>query len=111
MGTYELQSRWIGRVTANISIESGVLLFTQTPGHPRTSRLRPVGTHEFEVVYSTGLSCFTYGLGQNHERLVFDPPGDEGHSSYFRFGPFIFTRVSSAGHVDQATQTPLGFMV
>lgn len=98
---------------ANISLESGVLLFSQIPGYPSVTYLSSVKTHEFEVVYATGLTCFTYGLGQNHERLIFAPPDRDGRSQSFTFGSFLFTRITASSRLPQRTnamEISLGLM-
>jgi len=86
-------SRWIPEVIANVTEENGLLLFTQTPGSLGFSYLKPIKGHEFEVIYRSGLDCSVYGLGQNRERVIFDPPSASGKSLGLKFGPFIFKRT------------------
>ena len=77
----------------NITEDNGLLLFTQTPGSLGFSYLKPIKGHEFEVIYRMGLQCSIYGLGQNRERVIFDPPSASGKSLGLKFGPFIFKRT------------------
>ena len=103
VGVYKLQSRWISKVIGNISTENGVLHFRQIPGYPRVTLLSYLEPRTFEVVYPSGLKCFVYGMGQNHERVVFDSPNDQGVSERFAFGPFVFTRIKDNEVTKQRT--------
>lgn len=103
VGVYKLQSRWISKVIGNITMENGALHFYQTPGYPRVTLLNYLKPLTFEVVYPSGLKCFVYGIGQNHERVVFDSPNNQGVSNRFTFGPFIFTRIKDNEVAKQMT--------
>lgn len=93
LGEYVIVSQWIPEVIVNITQQDGLLLFTQLPGSLGFSYLKPIVTHSFEVIYRAGLACSVYGLGQNRERVFFDPPSSNGKSPGLKFGPFIFKRT------------------
>ena len=86
-------SRWIPEIIVNITEDNGLLLFTQLPGSLGFSYLKPIAEHSFEVIYRSGLDCSIYGLGQNRERVLFDPPSTDGKSPGLKFGPYIFKRT------------------
>ena len=92
LGEYIILSRWIPEVTINITEFDGLLLFTQIPGSLGWSYLKLVKDHEFEVIYRAGLQCSVYGLGQDRERVIFDPPSSSGKSLRLKFGPYLFER-------------------
>lgn len=92
LGEYVILSRWIPEVTINITEFDGLLLFTQIPGSLGWSYLKLVKDHEFEVIYRAGLQCSVYGLGQDRERVIFDPPSSSGKSLRLKFGPYLFER-------------------
>lgn len=89
-------SQWLPEVIVNITEADGLLLFTQLPGSLGFSYLKPITEHTFEVIYRSGLACSVYGLGQNRERVFFDPPPLNGKSPGLKFGPFIFKRTLPA---------------
>lgn len=93
LGEYRIVSHWMPEVIVNITQNDGLLLFTQLPGSFGFSYLKPITDHVFEVIYRAGLDCMTYGLGQNRERVSFDPPSAGKKSPGLRFGPFIFKRT------------------
>ncbi|XP_068721013.1 putative beta-lactamase-like 1 isoform X2 [Montipora capricornis] len=93
LGEYVIVSRWIPEVIVNITENDGLLLFTQTPGSLGWSYLKPVKEREFKVIYRPGLQCGVYGLGQDRERVTFDPPATSGKSLGLKFGPYIFKRT------------------
>ncbi|KAL9972637.1 hypothetical protein ACROYT_G018984 [Oculina patagonica] len=93
LGEYLVVSRWLPEVIVNITEDNGLLLFTQLPGSLGFSYLKPIAEHSFEVIYRSGLECSIYGLGQNRERVLFDPPSKDGKSPGLNFGPFIFKRT------------------
>lgn len=80
-------------VIVNITEDNGLLLFTQLPGSLGFSYLKPITEHAFEVIYRPGLECIVYGLGQNRERVLFDPPSTDSKSPGLKFGPYIFKRT------------------
>ena len=92
IGKYAIVSPWIPEVIVNITEDCG-LLFTQTPSSLGFSYLRSIRGHEFEISYRSGLECSVYGMGQNRERVIFDPPSESGQSLSLKFGPFIFKRT------------------
>ena len=98
-------SQWIPEVIVNITQEDGLLLFTQLPGSLGFSYLKPIATHSFEVIYRAGLACSVYGLGQNRERVFFDPPSSNGKSPGLKFGPFIFKRTLHTAKSDLKRRT------
>lgn len=93
LGEYVIVSRWIPEVTINITEHDGLLLFTQIPGSLGWSYLKLVKDYEFEVIYRAGLQCSVYGLGQDRERVIFDPPSTSGKSLRLKFGPYLFERM------------------
>ena len=86
-------SRWIPEVIVNITEDRRLLFFTQIPSSLGFSYLKPIRGHEFEIIYRSGLECSVYGMGQNRERVIFDPPSESGQSLSLKFGPFIFKRT------------------
>ncbi|PFX27052.1 Beta-lactamase-like protein 3 [Stylophora pistillata] len=94
LGEYRIVSHWMPEVIVNITQENGLLLFTQLPGSLGFSYLKPITDHVFEVIYRAGLDCMTYGLGQNRERVSFDPPSSDKKSPGLKFGPYIFKRMN-----------------
>ena len=105
LGEYVIVSQWIPEVIVTITQEDGLLLFTQLPGSLGFSYLKPIATHSFEVIYRAGLACSVYGLGQNRERVFFDPPSANGKSPGLKFGPFIFKRTLPTAKSDVKTRT------
>ena len=93
IGKYAIVSPWIPEVIVNITEDCGLLLFTQTRSSLRFSYLRSIRGHEFEISYRSGLECSVYGMGQNRERVIFDPPSESGQCLSLKFGPFIFKRT------------------
>lgn len=105
LGEYVIVSQWIPEVIVNITQEDGLLLFTQLPGSLGFSYLKPIAEHSFEVIYRSGLACSVYGLGQNRERVLFDPPSSNGKSPGLKFGPFIFKRTLPTAKNDLRPRT------
>lgn len=93
-------------VIVNITQENGLLLFTQLPGSLGFSYLKPITDHAFEVIYRPGLACMAYGLGQNRERVFFDPPSTDKKSPGLKFGPFIFKRTLPVSNNVLKPRTP-----
>ena len=89
-------SRWIPEVIVNITEDRGLLLFTQIPSSLGFSYLKPIRGHEFEIIYRSGLECSVYGMGQNRERVIFDPASESGQSLSLKFGPFIFKNITAS---------------
>ncbi|EDO37212.1 predicted protein [Nematostella vectensis] len=94
-GSYRLISKWVSKVHFNITYKDNVLELHQDPGYPKDSFLSYVDHQVLELVYKPGYPCSVYGMGQNHERLVFRSPlGKDSKCSGFTFGPFVFERIS-----------------
>lgn len=93
VGTYELVSKWIEDVVFNITLENDVLQLQQIPGFPQVSYLNYVEDRILELVYKPGFACPVYGMGQNHEKLIFKTVDSSGKSPGFQFGPFQFSRA------------------
>ena len=108
IGEYVLVSRWVPEVIVNITEDNGRLLFTQHPGTLGFSYLRFVSQNVFEVIYRSGLQCMLYAIGQNHERVVFEPPV-EGRSPGLKFGPFIFKRAKVSAQISKGRNSNLKF--
>lgn len=106
LGEYRIVSRWMPEVIVNITQENGLLLFTQLPGSLGFSYLKPITDHAFEVIYRPGLACMAYGLGQNRERVFFDPPSTDKKSPGLKFGPFIFKRTLPVSNNVLKPRTP-----